>query len=52
METYISEYGVIGGTMTTVAKNICLWYDGTLRPMKGHIAKCRWHFDGQVWWHK
>lgn len=33
------------------AKNICLWHDGTLRPAKGHNAKCKWVFDGQIWRH-
>lgn len=52
MESYVSEYGTIGGTMTTFGKNVCLWYDGTIRPAKGHNLHCRWHFDGQVWWHE
>jgi hypothetical protein len=51
MNSYVSEYGVMGGDMIVVAHNICLWYDGTMRPARGHIGKCRWHFDGQVWWH-
>jgi len=32
--------------------NIALWYDGTLRPGRGHNGTCRWGFDGQVWYHK
>lgn len=32
-------------------RNICIWYDGTLRPAKGHHGDCRWKFDGQVWYH-
>lgn len=31
--------------------NICIWYDRTLRPMRGHKANCQWKFDGQIWWH-
>jgi hypothetical protein len=30
--------------------NICLWYDGTLRPGRGH-SNCKWTFDGQIWRH-
>lgn len=33
-------------------KNVCLWYDGTLRAMKGHdVRNCKWKFDGQIWRH-
>lgn len=31
--------------------NICIWYDFTLKPMKGHNGNCRWKFDGQIWRH-
>lgn len=31
--------------------NICVWYDRTLVPMKGHKGNCRWKFDGQIWRH-
>jgi hypothetical protein len=51
IESHVTEFGVSGEKMVSYAKNICAWYDGTLRPMKGHIAKCQWHFDGQIWWH-
>ena len=52
MESYVSEYGTIGGEMTTVIRNVCVWYDGTMRSAKGHNnGKCRWRFDGQVWYH-
>ena len=50
-DSYVSEYGTIGGEMTTVIRNICMWYDGTMRPAKGHNGGCRWGFDGQVWFH-
>lgn len=33
-------------------KNVCLWYDHTLRAMKGHdVRHCKWSFDGQIWKH-
>jgi hypothetical protein len=32
-------------------KNICVWFDGTIRPMLGHHGKCRWNYDGQVFYH-
>lgn len=31
--------------------NICVWYDGTMRPGRGHNGDCKWDFDGQIWWH-
>lgn len=34
------------------AKNVCLWWDGTLRAARGHNATCEWGFDGQVHFHK
>ena len=49
--SYVSEYGILGGKMVTTYQNICTWYDGTLRPAKGHNGGCRWRFDGQVWFH-
>lgn len=36
---------------TTEARNICSWWDGTMRPMKGHMGACGWKFDGQIWRH-
>lgn len=51
IEAHFTEFGVIGEQPIAYAKNICLWYDGTLRPMRGHVAKCSWNFDGQIWWH-
>ena len=36
---------------TTEARNICIWWDGTMRPMKGHMGACGWKFDGQIWYH-
>ena len=51
IESYVSEHGVIVGETTTVIRNICTWYDGTMRPAKGHNGGCRWRFDGQVWFH-
>lgn len=50
-ESYVSAYGTIGEDMTVMAYNICMWYDGTMRPAKGHNGGCRWGFDGQVWFH-
>lgn len=35
-----------------VIQNVAVWYDGTLRPGRGHDGTCRWGFDGQVWYHK
>lgn len=32
-------------------KNVCIWYDGTLRALRGHNGNCSWTFDGQVWYH-
>lgn len=32
-------------------KNIAIWFDGTLRPAKGHHGGCRWFYDGQVFYH-
>lgn len=51
---YVSEYGskFVDGVMVMHARNVCFWYDGTIRAMKGHHGNCRWHFDGQVWWHE
>lgn len=51
-ETHYTEFGEVGKKQVAYAKNICLWYDGTLRPMRGHKAKCRWQFDGAIWWHR
>ena len=33
-------------------QNICIWFDGTIRPMKGHNGTCRWVYDGQVYYHQ
>lgn len=38
--------------LTTEVKNICVWYDGTMHPARGHDGSCQWGFDGQVFWHK
>jgi hypothetical protein len=38
-------------TSTSYCLNICIWLDGTLRPMKGHRGNCRWLFDGQIHYH-
>lgn len=32
-------------------ENVCLWWDGTLKPQKGHNATCSWLFDGQIYYH-
>lgn len=37
---------------TTEVRNICIWYDGTMRPMRGHMGACKWEFDGQIFWHE
>ena len=34
-----------------MAQNICLWYDGTVKPKLGHRANCKWKYDGQVFYH-
>ena len=34
-----------------ITKNICVWFDGTLRPGRGHHGRCRWVYDGQVFSH-
>lgn len=40
------------GVDETMYKNVCLWYDHTLRAMKGHdVRNCKWTFDGQIWRH-
>lgn len=31
--------------------NICLWYDGTFRAVRGHRGNCKWRFDGYIWRH-
>lgn len=36
---------------TTEARNMCMWYDGTIKPMRGHQGACGWKFDGQIWRH-
>lgn len=42
----------IQNILTTVAENICIWYDGTMHPHRGHNGDCKWEFDGQIFWHK
>lgn len=37
--------------LTTYVENVCIWYDGTARPRKGHHGDCTWKFDGQIYWH-
>lgn len=37
--------------LETHVENMCLWYDGTLKPMRGHTADCKWRFDGFIWEH-
>ncbi len=32
--------------------NICIWWDGAIRPARGHNGNCIWGFDGQVYYHK
>lgn len=32
--------------------NICVGHNGLLRPAKGHMGKCKWIYDGQVFYHK
>jgi len=55
MHAYIDEFGILDEKPTMVVKNMCLWYDGTFRPMRGHPklnqTTCRWKFDGYIWWH-
>lgn len=34
-----------------MTQNIAVWFDGTLRPAKGHNGNCRWFYDGQVFYH-
>lgn len=29
-------------------QNICIWHDGTVRPLKGHNGNCKWTYDGQI----
>ena len=41
----------IQNILTTTLTNICVWYDGTMRPMRGHDGSCQWKFDGQIWSH-
>lgn len=36
---------------TAQVRNMCIWWDGTMRPMKGHMGNCRWKFDGYFWVH-
>lgn len=31
--------------------NICIWYDYTFVPKRGHHGDCKWKFDGQIWRH-
>lgn len=35
------------GPDMTVYQNVCVWWDGTLRPGRGHSGNCKWRFDGQ-----
>ena len=37
---------------STFYHNICIWFDGTIRPLKGHNGNCRWTYDGQVYYHQ
>jgi len=41
--------------LQTKAVNVCRWYDGTFKPMKGHPklnqTTCKWKFDGSIWYH-
>lgn len=40
------------GVDETIYQNVCLWYDHTLKIMKGHdVRHCKWKFDGQFWIH-
>jgi hypothetical protein len=33
-------------------RNIIIWFDGTIRPWRGHNnCNCRWNFDGQIYSH-
>ena len=32
-------------------RNIAIWYDGTMRPARGHHGNCQWFYDGQVFYH-
>ena len=44
--------GRINDAQVFYAKNLCVWFDGTIRGALGHNGTCEWGFDGQVFFHK
>lgn len=50
-KTIGSNPNLINILTTTDARNMCMWYDGTMLPAKGHNGACGWKFDGQVFYH-
>lgn len=48
----VVDGSIIDTRGTWYCENVCLWWDGTLIPWKKHNAKCRWSYDGQIWFHR
>lgn len=49
--TVWSEVDPAYGMDKIIYQNICIWYDGTLKIMRGHHGDCKWQFDEMVWKH-